>query len=128
VAFSSVLLVLEITPELNSYILKRRLPLKGATVRKLDTPHHTLQVSEAKEGATTLDMTLPSSEEMNRWLEALTLCERVTLHESCNTISPTVPSQYGIGHVLQVQQFSCIASELPTAYLILLLYRPTFRH
>lgn len=95
--------VLEITPELNSYILKRRLPLKGATVRKLETPQHTLQISEAREDKPPLEITLPSSEEMNRWLEAFTSCERVHMHESCNTISPTVPSQYGMGHILQVR-------------------------
>uniref|UniRef100_A0A914WN16 Rho guanine nucleotide exchange factor 7 n=1 Tax=Plectus sambesii TaxID=2011161 RepID=A0A914WN16_9BILA len=67
VAFSTVMFVLEITPELNSYILKRRITMKGATVRKLETPQHTLQISEANEDKV-LEITLPSSEEMNHWI------------------------------------------------------------
>lgn len=110
--------VLEITPELNSYILKRRIPLKGAIVRKLETPQHTLQITEAADDKPPLEITLPSSEEMNRWLEALTLCERVLMHDSCNTISPTVPSQYGIGHILQVRSVENMKQYLLFGFLL----------
>ncbi|VDD84909.1 unnamed protein product, partial [Enterobius vermicularis] len=87
VLFSSTLLILEPTQNLNAYSLKQKISTDGLVVKKVDAKA-ALSIVSADGSFNTL-MTVPFIEELQRWVESFGLCPNVEIDENCFTLSNT---------------------------------------
>ncbi|KAK5984724.1 Rho guanine nucleotide exchange factor 7 [Trichostrongylus colubriformis] len=106
--FSKMLLVLEITLDINSYRLLRKVSTQNLRVRCL----------EHRAGLAVGDMELSISTtfDLERWLEAFSRCEGTVIEDNSVMTPPALPQSYAISnmHILSPSRKADI-SELPTA-------------
>ncbi|VDM47571.1 unnamed protein product [Toxocara canis] len=101
VLFSSTVVVLEITPNMNAYVLKQRIPTEGITVKKLEGKA-TIYLCSV-DGTKQLIMNITSNEELQRWLESFAMCPKLVIDDSCcSAISPVQPQKIEMGSVRSV--------------------------
>uniref|UniRef100_A0A0M3IM17 PH domain-containing protein n=1 Tax=Ascaris lumbricoides TaxID=6252 RepID=A0A0M3IM17_ASCLU len=101
VLFVSTVLVLEITPNMNSYVLKQTIPTEGITVQKAEGKA-TLYLCTVN-GTKHLSMNISSNDELQRWLESFAMCPKLVIDDSCcSSISPVQPQKIEMGSVRSV--------------------------
>ncbi|VDK26072.1 unnamed protein product [Anisakis simplex] len=95
------LIVLEITANMNAYILKQRIPTEGITVKKSEGKAILYLCSV--DGTKQVTMNLLSNDELQRWLESFAMCPKLVIDDSCSgAISPAQPQRIEVGSVRSV--------------------------
>uniref|UniRef100_A0A914ZBL5 Rho guanine nucleotide exchange factor 7 n=1 Tax=Parascaris univalens TaxID=6257 RepID=A0A914ZBL5_PARUN len=118
VLFVSTVVVLEITPNMNSYVLKQTIPTEGIIVQKAEGKA-TLYLCSVN-GTKHLSMNISSNDELQRWLESFAMCPKLVIDDSCcSSISPVQPQRIEMGSVRSVAEISPLrkaeVSQLPSA-------------
>ncbi|KAK6766475.1 hypothetical protein RB195_026029 [Necator americanus] len=119
--FSKMLIVLEITLDVNSYRLLRKIPTNGLRVRCM----------ENRGGLVVGDMEIQISTwfDIERWLDAFARCENILIEETSIMTPPPIPQSYAVSnmHVLSPSRKADI-SEMPLAERAVIGRKPSIGH
>ncbi|CAG9533512.1 unnamed protein product [Cercopithifilaria johnstoni] len=98
VLFPTTILILEITSNVNSYIMKKRISLDKLTLKKAENKT-TLILCNA-DGSSEIAMNLLSNDELQRWVEAFSCCTNLTVTDyCCDLISSFGPQKIDISNM-----------------------------
>ncbi|KAM3728117.1 Rho guanine nucleotide exchange factor [Dirofilaria immitis] len=118
ILFSTTILILEITSNVNSYIMKKKISLDKLTLKKAENKT-TLILCNA-DGSSEIAMNLLSNDELERWVEAFSCCTNLTGTDyRCDLISSFGPQKIDISNIHNMADISPLRkaeiSQLPVA-------------
>ncbi|VDO34411.1 unnamed protein product [Brugia timori] len=113
ILFPTTLLILEITSNVNSYIMKKKISLEKLFLKKAE--NKTALILYNADGSSEIAMNLLSNDELQRWIEAFSCCTNLTVTDDCcDLISSFGPQKIDISDM-----HNMVSSVFPTVHFLL---------
>ncbi|VDN02275.1 unnamed protein product [Thelazia callipaeda] len=97
ILFPTIMVILEITSNVNSYILKKKIFLDKLTLKKAENKMTLILCND--NGSLEIAMNFLSNEELQRWTEAFAYCTNLTIDDYCCELSPSGPQKIDLNSI-----------------------------